>query len=165
MGTSDIIAGTVIVVGIGFGGYGWYKLSALEKVNKTQASTILHLDDLASRQKIALDAFKTQEKSNAELEESRKATEAIHSRTVVAVGELRSTIKKLQDSSSNSLEACNKSYSVAGELLGTCGERYLGVAKKAELLRSDAIALDKHTDLLRGIVSDLQALEPLNGNE
>ena len=165
MGTSDIIAGIVVVAGLGFGGYGYYKYSNLEETNALQANTILELGDLVGRQTIALEAYKKQEKSNEELQASRQDAEVVHARTVAAVGELRKSIANLKSSSSDSLEACNKSYAVAGELLGTCGERYTGMAKKAELLRADAIALDQHADLLHGIVDDLQGLEPLNGNK
>jgi uncharacterized protein HemX len=165
MGTSDIIAGVVVIAGIGFGGYGWYKYNQLETNNTRQAATILELQDTNDKQKLSLEAFQKQEKSNEELQASRQDAEVVHARTVAAVGELRKSIANLKSSSSDSLEACNKSYAVAGELLGTCGERYTGMAKNAELLRADAIALDQHTDILRGLVTDLQGLEPLNGSK
>lgn len=164
--TPTAIINTVVSVAVlGAAGYGWYSYGSLKSDLKDQKDLVTKLTDKVEEQNTSLQAFQIQEKANEELMQSRQATAELLASTNIAVGELRKSIASLQRRSSNSLEACNKSYAVAGELLGTCGDRYKDVAGKAELLRQDAIALDKHSDLLSGMISDLRGLEPLNGND
>lgn len=77
------------------------------------------------------------------------------------VAGLRKSVEKLKAESKDSLETCNRSLSAAGEVFGECTERYSEVAGKAERLKTDLIAVDKHSDILQGLVSDLTGLEPL----
>lgn len=77
------------------------------------------------------------------------------------VAGLRKSIKQLQARGSNSVEACNRALSVTGELLGECTAEYTEVAAKAERLKADVKALDKHVDILEELISDITELEPV----
>lgn len=164
--TPASIFNTVVSVAVlGAAGYGWYSYSELKSDNAAKEKLIGALVTKVEAQNTALQAFKEQEKANEELAAGRQTAADLLASANAAVGELRQSVANLQRKSSNSLEACNKSAAVAGELLGTCGERYKDMAGKAELLRQDAIALDKHADLMQGIVSNLQGLEKFDGKK
>lgn len=159
------VSGIVALGILGVGGYGWYSHSSLKKSYEHQKAVIGVMARQINDQQLSLTAYAEQEKTNEELSKGREAAEAIYHRTLSVSNELRKSIAKLQQSSSNSLEACNQSSLVAGELLGTCGDRYIDVARKAELLKLDAIALDQDSTMLRGIIGGLQGLGVKDGNK
>lgn len=77
------------------------------------------------------------------------------------VAGLRKSVEELKSSSKDSIQACNRSLAATGEVFGECTERYSEVAAKAERLKTDLIATDKHADVLEGLVTDLTGLEPM----
>lgn len=94
-------------------------------------------------------------------------TEAI-TKTAAATGKLnrdvaglRKSVEQLKAESKDSIETCNRSLTVAGEVFGECTERYSEVAAKAERMKIDLTAMDKHAGILEGLASDLVGLEPL----
>lgn len=152
---------------VGLAGYSAYSHSSLKKSFAHQVEINQGLIEKLNERETVIKAYVEQAKTNEELIKGRDNANTIYLRTVAANNELRKSINSLQARTSNSLEACNRSYSLAGELLGTCGDRYSDVARKAELLKQDAIALDKDSDMLRGLVSGLKPLGTLgtpNGN-
>lgn len=116
------------------------KVQATESVAKAQAKSGEIKDDQA-KQKIIADA----------------AADRL-SRDVAS---LRKSIKNLEQKSADSLETCQRSLSVAGEVSGECAERYSTLAGKAEQMKIDYSATVKHVEVLEGLLSDLTGLEPL----
>lgn len=100
------------------------------------------------------------EVKDEQTEGNRKA-EAAAAKLSADVAKLRKSVDGLKKPASDSIETCNRSLSAAGEVLGECTVRYTEVARKAELLQVDLTAMDKHADLLEGLVSDITGLEPL----
>ena len=135
---------------------GWV---AVKNYKETKEANIV-LKNKVNELENKVDAFQESENNRDIQLEALRSADLRAANLTKSVGRLQQSVKELKARSANSLEACNRSLSVAGEVLGECGEEYRDVATKAERLKIDAQALDRHV----GIIERLVGLEPLNGN-
>lgn len=133
------------------------KIASLEKDKAEAQATIKALT--ASVEAFSNSASNIQQQQARENEINRKLS-SLNS----TVKQLRDSVEKVRAYSATNPEACGRSISAAGELLGDCAERYSDVAGKAERLKSGVKALDTHIGILEGL-APLKPLEASNGNK
>jgi hypothetical protein len=157
MGYLTAIAAAVLLT---VGGSFAYKYNKLSDDNAKLRKDYKEATVIIEQQSREIEAFQKAEVISKAQAEGKQNAEILSGAISTQLSGLRKSIASLQAKSANSLEACNKSSAVAGELLNHCGERYKDLGRKAELLRQDAIALDSYTNVLTGLIG---GLEPLNG--
>jgi hypothetical protein len=145
------IAATALVVSFIVGGVAVYSYIDMREENKLLKDKVDNLEDI-NQSHVESGEIKNEQTTDI------RTVEATAVKSGPAVARLRESAAKAPR---DTVETCNRSLVVAGEVLAECSERYLEVARKAELLAVDLKAMDSHADLLEGLVSDLTGLEPL----
>ena len=120
--------------------------------------------ELESKIQTTESVAKAQSQSGDIKDEQAKSTieaTAATSKLVNDVASLRKSVRNLEQRSQTSLSSCQQSLTVAGEISAECAERYSALAGKAEQMKIDHIATEKHVDVLEGLLSDISGLGPL----
>jgi hypothetical protein len=144
-------AAVAIVISVAVGGIAVYSYLDIKKENKLLKMEVNNLKDLT-------EAHSESGKVKNDQTTGIRKVEVTAANIAPAVTSLRKSAAKAPR---DSVEACHRSLTVAGEVLGECAERYLQVARKAELLQVDLKAIDAHADIIEGLISDITGMEPI----
>lgn len=152
---TNLLVGLVAVTAIGV------TSTLLYREYQDMKSKVSELEQKLNSTESVADA---QSKSGENKDEQAKATIAATAATGKLsrdVASLRKSVRELEQKSQGSIETCERSLTVAGEVFGECAERYSALAGRAEQMKIDHTATEKHVEILEGLISDLSGLEPI----